>query len=801
MGSLDNHDLKASAAFRSPDLKLFYRDVRQSKKRPIEVRSWSTIKDVKQVIHKQIHVPVHSQRLFFGPLLTSGKELPNHRTLHDAGIYKSGETLLLDIQASSSRFGLGVGGGARSLVAGDRNNDLIISSSIVNATPRALRRLVHEARRGLAMNLKPAFILDGSGGTYFLHNARKAKIAVFKPADEEPYAANNPRGYLPAATGPSSASSGGASSALCLREGVVPGEACIREVAAFMLDHKGFSGVPMTTLVECRAAAFNNNGSRLTVAEGGASMGSHSLNLSSGSLVALGNCNEQANQLPRKAGSFQEFVRSEYTMDDLSPSKISVDEVHKIAVLDIRLMNADRNSANLLCRRRRDNTIELVPIDHGFCLRSVADVSWMDWCWLDWPQLKEPMSQKTKDYILNLDIEKDAQVLREHLNLGSDALDYFYASSSILKAGTQVGLSLYDIAVMCCRNDDLGEIPSKLEVLFDMARELAHNAVQNGRWHHAAASQALAQQLSPQGTSLLSPTPGKGFGKRAQSAFDLNQLAHGLENIGQNTKTDGAIPGMIHSAGSDSSSESGDAEGEQPDDCEEWAANLIADVSMTTSTRFFNSTKPRSPSIESDGSSESGGFWQKSPGSVSDSSLDGSIDEDSVSWSSNSPGRDVLEDSYLHDSRMSYNPFDTARRGSLIFDTINESKIGHGLVDESSRPLTRAPSKVTFLEPMIEKTEETKLKHSNSDVGEKPGLLKLSNPKSLKRSQSYSAMPSTHAEYVCVVEEVRSNKRSSLTEDQELQYRDYYLKFVDLVIARETTTAATSKMVVPLKSA
>ena len=33
-------------------------------------------------------------------------------------------------------------------------------------------------------------------------------------------------------------------------------------------------------------------------------------------------------------------------MDDLSPSKISVDEVHKIAILDIRLMNADRNSAN-----------------------------------------------------------------------------------------------------------------------------------------------------------------------------------------------------------------------------------------------------------------------------------------------------------------------------------------------------------------------------------------------------------------------------------------------------------------------
>ena len=77
-------------------------------------------------------------------------------------------------------------------------------------------------------------------------------------------------------------------------------------------------------------------------------------------------------------------------MDDLSPSKISKDEVHKIALLDIRLMNADRNAANLLCRiRPEDGSIELVPIDHGFCLRDVCDVSWMDWCWLDWPQMKE----------------------------------------------------------------------------------------------------------------------------------------------------------------------------------------------------------------------------------------------------------------------------------------------------------------------------------------------------------------------------------------------------------------------------
>ena len=357
-------DLKESA-FRGADLKLFVRDVRdrQGRKRPITVRSWSTIKDVKDAIQKSVHIPTSSQRLYFGPLLTSGKELPNHRSLHDAGIYRSGETLLMDIKGESS--GLSSVMSAYALQS-EAKSDIRISSSVIDATPKLMSQLVQQARRAFAIGLKPEFILDGSGGTYFLHDTRKAKISVFKPADEEPYAENNPRGYIQQ-TGQS----------MLLREGIIPGEACIREVAAFMLDHGGFSAVPMTTLVEARHPAFNNNGSRLTVAEGGAAIGAHSIYAKS------------SGSLKRKVGSFQEFVRTECSMDDLSPSMLSVDEVHKIAVLDIRLMNADRNSANLLCRRRRDNSIELIPIDHGFCLRSVADASWMDWCWLDWPQMKQ----------------------------------------------------------------------------------------------------------------------------------------------------------------------------------------------------------------------------------------------------------------------------------------------------------------------------------------------------------------------------------------------------------------------------
>ena len=358
---------RQSSAFRGPDLKLFIKDVRdrQHRKRAITVRSWSTVQEVKFVIQKILHIPPSHQHLYFGPLLSSGGELPNHRTLHDAGIYRSGETLLLDIKVSNSAAS------PYATLRSSDSNDICISSSMIDSTPKVLRSLVQKARRGFLMGLKPEFVLDGSGGTYFLHDAKKSKIAVFKPADEEPYAENNPRGYIRQA-----------GQNISLREGVVPGEACMREVAAFLLDHDGFSGVPMTTLAEARHPAFNNNGSRLKVAEGGASIGSHSISPGSPS----------SSSKSKKVGSFQEFVYCECTMDDISPSKLSVDEVHKIAILDIRTMNADRNSANLLVRRRRDNSLELVPIDHGFCLRSVADVSWMDWCWLDWPQLKKVRS-------------------------------------------------------------------------------------------------------------------------------------------------------------------------------------------------------------------------------------------------------------------------------------------------------------------------------------------------------------------------------------------------------------------------
>ena len=58
---------------------------------------------------------------------------------------------------------------------------------------------------------------------------------MFKPLDEEPFAPNNPKGFVGKQLGAPGVS-----------RAVRVGEAAFREVAAFLLDHGRFSRVPRT---------------------------------------------------------------------------------------------------------------------------------------------------------------------------------------------------------------------------------------------------------------------------------------------------------------------------------------------------------------------------------------------------------------------------------------------------------------------------------------------------------------------------------------------------------------------------
>eukprot|EP00644_Phytophthora_capsici_P008752 jgi/Phyca11/546347/estExt2_Genewise1Plus.C_PHYCAscaffold_200517 len=266
--------------------------------------------------------------------------------------------------------------------------------------------------------------MDGTGGTYFFKDPSHRNVGCFKPQDEEPFGPNNPRGLV------------GQLGQSGLRRGILSGEACERELAAYILDKDHFAGVPATSLVESRHPVFNYAGS--------------------------------AGSLHFKVGSLQEFVRHDDVVSDLAPNQFSTHQVHKIVLLDMRLLNTDRNDANILVRKRRSPTTghadyELIPIDHGYCLPQFLEIGWCDWCWYNWPQLQKPLSAEDRAYVLSLSAHEDADRLAKRIPLRRACRRNMIIASMVVQKGVRAGLVLFEIARIMCREDL--DAPSTLEHL------------------------------------------------------------------------------------------------------------------------------------------------------------------------------------------------------------------------------------------------------------------------------------------------------------------------------------------------
>ena len=239
--------------------------------------------------------------------------------------------------------------------------------------------------------------------------------------------------------------------------------------------------------------------------------------------------------------------------------------------------------------------------------------------------MKEPLCDSHKDYIQNIDIEADACLLRDRLNLCQEAIDYFRASSTLLKAGVAAGLTLYDIAILCCRNDNLAEEPSMMEQLFDMASELAHVALENERWHHSAASRALVDQLVPRSHSkfMENHSQARRFSRSISSVEMAKLPSHPSDH---SLNRDENLELMAALSDSDSSSD-------VAEDCNEWAAELIADLTefkISPPVRQNRSLSVGSDDSSTDGNTEGSakGFWVIAPGSAKAKESE----HDSIQW-------------------------------------------------------------------------------------------------------------------------------------------------------------------------
>jgi hypothetical protein len=400
--------------------------------------------------------------------------------------------------------------------------------------------------------------------------------------------------------------------------------------------------------------------------------------------------------------------------------------------------------------------------------------------------LSQPLCDKLRKFVLGLDIEADARMLSERLNLDQQAIDFFRASNSLLQAGVRAGLSLYDIAILCCRNDNLGEVPSALEKLVDMASELAHIAIENERWDHAAASRAIVDQLSPQKIPRSASTFTRLSSAGSKSFCDSSGGDKSLSEIQKELDEDAPdSPAMAQSSASDSSFEEPNDIIAEKDECEEWAASVILDVSVDQILPYPPSRRNlRSESISSECSSNSynlssspKGFWHTRPGSPS-------LADDDISLSTfGSP----------HNSMCSGPPPDFIPSPVYIGEVVDfkaASTVSFAL------PNIAAPG--PYIAPRLSFKPQ-----DNKEVPVVPMLPPPMRADSFGRSKSYSAL--NHAASDISSSDAPSKGRAPLGPGGRRasvagggfsgygdNYRRYFHKFIDLVIVRETTAASNN---------
>lgn len=449
---------------RIPDLRLITVETVQGGKFRFRVEPGRTVGYVKQQIAKdrRLHPATRpdDQRL-----VLQGEDLDDRHLIHDV-CRADGAVIHLLVQRSSSKISAAEAddGFEVSIVARDAGQPLPLPrrdvgiepvvvgnpDAAAQQLPSAVRDMIDAAVAGMENGNAPIMSSEGTGGAYFMQDATGHRhVAVFKPADEEPMAANNPRGLPVSSTGEG------------LKKGTRVGEGALREVAAYILDHPragrrrstadagapGFAGVPPTALVRCTHKAFRQP-----------------------------DASPLAPPPVPKLGSMQAFVSNCGSCEDMGPRAFPVQEVHKICVLDIRLANADRHAGNILVCKHDGGGMSLVPIDHGYCLpESVSSSdpsisaficigcssSWINSCmqfedctfeWLYWAQCREPFGDETVEHVRSLDAEEDIAMLTLHgWEVSRECARTLRVATMLLKKGVERGLAAFDIGSILCR--------------------------------------------------------------------------------------------------------------------------------------------------------------------------------------------------------------------------------------------------------------------------------------------------------------------------------------------------------------
>jgi hypothetical protein len=395
-------------------------------KKGIKIQPWTNVNDLKSKVRKYYGVSNKNVRLFY----CNTEMIDDKLTMLDYKVI-DGKNPVIYFQISSTQ---------------DSSIDIQVYGAF--RCPDILKILIEEVRHGFMEGLAPTLILEGTSGTYNLRNTNKDTIVLFKPIDEEAFAPNNQKGY----TGKFGEES--------FRKGILSGEGCIREVAAFLLDKKNFFGVPETTFIEISHPTFSKNMNDLlsindqsfnkmrnsiihnflienlipksTSLEASNNKGivdtfksDNSRNTDSSLTTSKSSNSSQMTKylnIKKKYGSLQRFVKANDVAANFSYSLFNTRDVHKLGVLDIRILNCDRNDENILVVKKKDKSsgkdyYKLVPIDHSLSFPDCIKIQEYEMCWMGWDQANLPFSKEMLDYINKIDILEDMHYMSQIIKL------------------------------------------------------------------------------------------------------------------------------------------------------------------------------------------------------------------------------------------------------------------------------------------------------------------------------------------------------------------------------------------------
>lgn len=395
----------------------------------IELDSSDNVHTVKTKLRLALNIPTEERSLICGDMVLK----------NDLSVVRNDSPLLLTrnvIHRSSSTPCLSPTG--RDIQQRDQSEPIeILGYSDQFARTK---ELVEDITKALKIGIEPIPIQSGLGGAYYFRNCDGENIAFVKPTDEEPYAPNNPKGFVGKVLGQPG-----------LKHSVRVGETGFREVSAYLLDHDHFANVPSTALVKVSHSIFNVNDG------------------------VNGNVLQKRKQIS-KIASLQQFIPHDFDASDYGTSSFPVAAVHRIGILDIRIFNTDRHAGNLLVRKLDKvgwfGQVELVPIDHGLCLPESLEDPYFEW--IHWPQASIPFSEDELNYINDLDPFRDAELLRMELPIMREAcLRVLVLCTIFLKEAAAFGLCLAEIGEMMSREfQGHDEEPSELELICVEARKL-----------------------------------------------------------------------------------------------------------------------------------------------------------------------------------------------------------------------------------------------------------------------------------------------------------------------------------------